>query len=57
MNDPVLHHVLEQMSVHDLTRARASSERAGDRDLVVLIEQRLQDYRLPSGVGDQGPMR
>jgi len=52
MNDPVLHYVLEQMSVHDLTRARASSERAGDRDLVVLIEQRLQEY-LPPSHGDE----
>ena len=52
MNDPVLHHVLEQMTVYDLTRARASSERAGDQDLVVLIEQRLQECRPPSIVDE-----
>ena len=57
MNDPVLHHVLGQMSVHDLTRARASSERAGDRDLVVLIEQRLQDCRPRSDTENQGQTR
>jgi hypothetical protein len=45
MDDPVLNQVLEQMSEQDLNRARASSERAGDRDLVALIEQRLQACR------------
>ena len=46
MDDPVLDHVLEQLSERDLSRARASSERAGDRDLVEKIEQRLRDRRL-----------
>jgi hypothetical protein len=43
MDDPVLDQVLGQLSKHDLNRARASSERAGDQDLVAKIDQRLQD--------------
>ena len=46
MDDPVLDLVLEQLSERDLSRARASSERAGDHDLVAKIEQRLRDCRL-----------
>jgi hypothetical protein len=57
MNDPVLHHVLGQMSDHDLTRARASSERAGDQDLVALIEQRLRDCRPRSDAENKGQAR
>jgi len=45
MDDPVLDLVLEQLSERDLSRARASSERAGDRDLVEKIEQRLRNRR------------
>lgn len=56
MDDPVLDQVLEQLSERDLSRARASSERAGDRDLVEKIEQRLRDrQQAPSGQDARSP--
>ena len=51
MDDPVLDQVLEQLSERDLSRARASSERAGDHDLVAKIDQRLRDCR-PARAGE-----
>jgi len=45
MEDPVLNHVLAQLSERDLNRAHASCERAGDRELAGKIEERLRDRR------------
>lgn len=57
MNDPVLDHVLGQLSEHELNRARASSERAGDQDLVAAIEQRLEGRRSRRSDADSAPPR
>lgn len=54
MDDPVLDHVLEQLSERDLARAQAASERAGDRDLAAKIEQRLERRR--SSPADDRPV-
>ena len=43
MDDPVLNHVLGQLSERGLRRARESSAKAGDQDLVAKIENRLRD--------------
>jgi len=43
MEDPVLDHVLAQLSERDLNRAHASCSRAGDQELVWIIEERLRN--------------